>query len=131
MIVISPYPRKILLHFALKQSQKETGKFQRIKELHKNYISFVESELDKLPKEICDISGLQTYCTKKHRGLMGNAKLISVSNHIETYYGRFEDGSSVTKVGYVTSQKIHNMLKYLLENKSTSHMLDASSRVVT
>ena len=122
---------KDFITFCIETKSKRNRKVSKDKELHKNYISFVESELDKLPKEICDISGLQTYCTKKHRGLMGNAKLISVSNHIETYYGRFEDGSSVTKVGYVTSQKIHNMLKYLLENKSTSHMLDASSRVVT
>lgn len=122
---------KDFITFCIETKSKRNRKVSKDKELHKNYISFVESELDKLPKEICDISGLQTYCTKKHRGLMGNSKLISVSNHIETYYGRFEDGSSVTKVGYVTSQKIHNMLKYLLENKNTSHMLAASSRVIT
>ena len=122
---------KDFITFCIETKAKRNRKVSKDKELHKNFISFVESTLDKLPKEICDISGLQTYCTKKHRGLMGNAKLISVSNHIETYYGRFEDGSSVTKVGYITSQKIHNMLKYLLENTSTSHTLDASSKVIT
>lgn len=122
---------KDFITFCIETKAKRNRKVSKDKELHKNFISFVESTLDKLPKELCDISGLQTYCTKKHRGLMGNAKLISVSNHIETYYGRFEDGSSVTKVGYITSQKIHNMLKYLLENTSTSHTLDASSKVIT
>ena len=122
---------KDFITFCIETKAKRNRKVSKDKELHKNFIRFVESTLDKLPKELCDISGLQTYCTKKHRGLMGNAKLISVSNHIETYYGRFEDGSSVTKVGYITSQKIHNMLKYLLENTSTSHTLDASSKVIT
>ena len=122
---------KDFITFCIETKSKRNRKVSKDKELHKNYIRFVESELDKLPKELCDISGQQMYCTKKHRGLMGNAKLISVSNHIETYYGRFEDGSSVTKVGYVTSQKIHNMLKYLLENKNTSHILDSNSKVIT
>lgn len=122
---------KDFVTFCVETKKGRNRDVSRDTDLHRAYIEFIENELKVLPEELCDISGLKMYCTKKHRGLMGNAKLISVSNHIETYYGRFDDGSSVTKVGYVTSQKIHNMLKYLLENNNTRHMLDTSSRVVT
>lgn len=40
-------------------------------------------------------------------------------------------GSICYKSGIYHLSKIHNMLKYLLENTSTSHTLDASSKVIT
>lgn len=86
------------------------------KELHQNYISYVRKRNSEKPQERCDISGENTYCVSRHRGLMGNAKLISISNRKETYYGRFDNGEEIVHIGYETSQKIHLMLKYLLDN---------------
>lgn len=87
-------------------------------ELHNQYIGYVES-LD-LPKGICNISGEEQQLTSKHRGLLGNAKLISVSNNKENYQGRFSNGEDIISVGYKTSEKIHLMLKFLLENRNTN-----------
>ena len=87
-------------------------------ELHNQYIDYVES-LD-LPKGICNISGEEQQLTSKHRGLLGNAKLISVSNNKENYQGRFSNGEDIISVGYKTSEKIHLMLKFLLENRNTN-----------
>lgn len=87
-------------------------------ELHNQYIIYVES-LD-LPKGICNISGEEQQLTSKHRGLLGNAKLISVSNNKENYQGRFSNGEDIISVGYKTSEKIHLMLKFLLENRNTN-----------
>ncbi|BFQ95253.1 type I-C CRISPR-associated protein Cas8c/Csd1 [Enterococcus cecorum] len=87
-------------------------------ELHNQYIVYVES-LD-LPKGICNISGEEQQLTSKHRGLLGNAKLISVSNNKENYQGRFSNGEDIISVGYKTSEKIHLMLKFLLENRNTN-----------
>lgn len=87
-------------------------------ELHRQYINYVEN-LD-IPRGLCNISGEEQQLTSKHRGLLGNAKLISVSNNKETYQGRFSKGEDIISVGYRTSEKIHLMLKYLLENQNTN-----------
>ncbi len=41
------------------------------------------------------ISGRTEQITNKHRGLMGNAKIISVSNKGEAYKGRFKEREDV------------------------------------
>ncbi|WP_449202961.1 hypothetical protein [Streptococcus thoraltensis] len=56
-------------------------------ELHQEFISYVESNQE--DKIICNISGRKEALATKHRGLTGNAKLISGSNNHETYKGRF------------------------------------------
>ncbi|WP_243173483.1 type I-C CRISPR-associated protein Cas8c/Csd1, partial [Enterococcus cecorum] len=86
--------------------------------MHNQYIDYVESL--NLPKGICNISGEEQQLTSKHRGLLGNAKLISVSNNKENYQGRFSNGEDIISVGYKTSEKIHLMLKFLLENRNTN-----------
>ena len=100
------------------------------KELHKDYIDYVvEKEINK--KGVCDISGEEKiYCSSKHRGLFGTSKLISVSNNDETYYGRLKKGDEIISVGYKTSQKIHNMLKYFLENKKNYTFLGENSYLI-
>ena len=100
------------------------------REIHQNYIKYVRYEKSNQPQIKCDISGEDTYCVSRHRGLLGNAKLISISNHNETYYGRFDDGEEVVHIGYEASQKIHLMVKYLLENKENRKQLGDSSFLV-
>lgn len=94
------------------------------KELHQSYISFVTANQDNLGT--CNISGRTEQITNKHRGLMGNAKIISVSNKGEAYKGRFKEREDVFSVGYETSEKIHLMIKYLLENNNSSTWLGSS-----
>lgn len=95
-------------------------------EIHQNYINYVRDKNAKQPQEQCDISGELTYCVSRHRGLMGNAKLISISNHNETYYGRFDAGEEVIHIGFEVSQKIHLMLKYLMENGENRKQIGSS-----
>ncbi len=97
-------------------------------DLHKDYIAYVESQTDQIG--FCDISGIKQQLTTKHRGLMGNAKLISVSNNIETYKGRFKNGTDMVQIGYQTSEKIHLMLKYLLENQNSRRWLGSQQYLV-
>jgi len=98
------------------------------KELHQSYISFVRANQDNLGT--CNISGRTEQITNKHRGLMGNAKIISVSNKGEAYKGRFREREDVFSVGYETSEKIHLMIKYLLENKNSSTWLGSSQYLI-
>jgi len=99
------------------------------KGIHQNYISYVRSKNMKKSQERCDISGEITYCVSRHRGLIGNAKLIS-SNNKEAYYGRFDDGEEIIHIGYETSQKIHLMLKYLLENYQNNKKIGEDCYVI-
>lgn len=89
--------------------------------LHQSYIDYVNTHL--VPNGFCGVSGEYTYTSSKHRGLQGNAKLVSVSNNTETYLGRFVNKMDVFTIGYQTSEKIHLMLKYLLTNKNSSTWL--------
>ena len=97
-------------------------------DLHKVYISYVES--NQQADIICNISGKQEVLAAKHRGLIGNAKLISVSNNIETYKGRFKEREDVFTVGNQTSEKIHLMAKFLLENEHTHAWLGSGQHLI-
>lgn len=97
-------------------------------DLHKAYISYVES--NQQADIICNISGKQEVLAAKHRGLIGNAKLISVSNNIETYKGRFKEREDVFTVGNQTSEKIHLMAKFLLENEHTHAWLGSGQHLI-
>lgn len=100
------------------------------REIHQNYIDYVRYNNEKQLQTQCDISGEVTYCVSRHRGLLGNAKLISISNHNETYYGRFDSGDEVVHIGYEVSQKIHLMIKYFLENHENRKQLGDSSYLI-
>lgn len=96
--------------------------------LHQNFISYVESNQE--DKITCNISGKEEVLATKHRGLIGNAKLISVSNNNETYKGRFKEREDVFTVGNQTSEKIHLMAKYLLENDQTHVWLGGTQQLI-
>ena len=98
------------------------------KELHQSFISFVRAFQDNMG--VCNISGRNETITNKHRGLMGNAKIISVSNKGEAYKGRFKEREDVFSVGYETSEKIHLMIKYLLENNNSNTWLGSSQYLI-
>ncbi|HGD6424512.1 TPA: type I-C CRISPR-associated protein Cas8c/Csd1 [Streptococcus agalactiae] len=72
------------LEFSIDQFQGfKNESVSTFKTLHQSYISFVEANRENLG--ICNISGREEQLTDKHRGLMGNAKIISVSNKREAY----------------------------------------------
>ncbi|MGT2802733.1 type I-C CRISPR-associated protein Cas8c/Csd1 [Streptococcus henryi] len=98
------------------------------KTLHEDYIAFVESlDADKI---ICNISGQKEVLATKHRGLLGNAKLISVSNNNEMYKGRFKERDDVFTVGTKSSEKIHLMAKFLLEHDHTHTWLGGVQHLI-
>lgn len=117
------------LEFSIEQFQGfKTVSVSNFQALHQSYISFVASQRENLG--ICNISGREEQITNKHRGLMGNAKIISVSNKGEAYKGRFKEREDVFSVGYETSEKIHLMIKYLLDNNNTSTWLGGSQYLI-
>ncbi|TDM04008.1 type I-C CRISPR-associated protein Cas8c/Csd1 [Macrococcus carouselicus] len=100
---------------------EKTATVSNLSPLHNDYVQYADSLLPS--NGICNISGKEDYMTQKHRGLLGNAKLISVSNNKETYIGRFKEKSDIVRIGYRTTEKVHLMLKYLLENDNSHKWL--------
>lgn len=124
-------PEKLFLTFKLQTRNGADVTVSTDQTLHQSYVDYVREMNRSKPQNICDISGDLTYCSDKHRPLFGTAKLISVSNHKETYKGRIQDGTKLISIGYETSQKIHNMIKYLSENSNTSIRLKNDSLFIT
>ncbi|MBM7313958.1 type I-C CRISPR-associated protein Cas8c/Csd1 [Streptococcus suis] len=117
------------LEFSIEQFHGfKTKSVTTYKDLHRSFISYTTANQDNFGS--CNISGRREPITNKHRGLMGNAKIISVSNKGEAYKGRFKEREDVFSVGYETSEKIHLMIKYLLENKNSSTWLGSSQYLI-
>ena len=89
-------------------------------QLMKNYSEYYISRSE-VKEEICMVTGKHEKTATQHiKGISnfsGNAKLISsndTSNY--TYQGRFLDSDEAMTMGYRTSQKAHNALKWLISN---------------
>lgn len=122
--------KKIFITFKLEKELLGDISLTRDVKLHNFYIKYVrDKNKESNNLEYCDLTGKIDYCVEKHRGVIGKAKLIS-SNNVETYYGRFKNGKDIYSVSYETSQKIHNMLKYLLENKNHRRFIGENAYIV-
>lgn len=65
---------------------------------------------------LCYASGEMTPITDKHPKLFGNTKLISSKDaqRIFQYKGRFTSAEDACTIGYATSEKAHNTLRWLI-----------------
>lgn len=87
-----------------------------------SYINYYQSKIDASPKKaLCYVSGKITTPAQLHlKGVVsfaGNAKLISSNDATNfTYKGRFSDDSEALTVGFISSQKAHNALKWVISN---------------
>ena len=77
-------------------------------------------------KAICYVSGELTTPAQQHlKGVVpyaANAKLISANDTSNfTYRGRFLSDAEALAVGFLTSQKAHNALKWIVANDSFSY----------
>jgi len=122
---------KVFITFKLEKEFSGDVTLTRDTGLHNFYIAYIRNKnLCSSELSHCDITGNLDYCIESHRGIIGNAKLISISNHDETYYGRFKNGRDVFRISYEASQKAHNMLKYLIENGNHSRYIGGDAYVI-
>ncbi len=122
---------KVFITFKIEKEFSGDITLTRDADLHDFYIGYVRNK-NSNSKELlyCDITGKLDYCIERHRGIIGNAKLISISNHDETYYGRFKSGNDVYHISYEASQKVHNMLKYLIDNDNHSKFIGGDAYLI-
>lgn len=118
---------KIYLEFEVVDFKNlEDYSVTKYKKLHQVHINNVRNSITK--NGICNITGKEDYIVDKHRGILGNSKLISAVK--QSYIGRFKEGSDVISIGYETSEKAHLMLKYLMDNKNSSKWLGGQQYIV-
>lgn len=89
-------------------------------ELYKKYNKYYMQKTGE--KKLCYASGIIESCSDKHPAKIRNsgdkAKLISGNDESGfTYRGRFTTKEQTVAVGYHTSQKAHNALKWLIQKQ--------------
>lgn len=92
----------------------------RNQELYKKYSEYYQRKLE--AKKLCYASGKIESCSDKHPSKIRNsadkAKLISGNDESGfTYRGRFTAKEQAVSVGYDTSQKAHNALRWLIQKQ--------------
>lgn len=97
--------------------------------MHEIYRAYVTNKNKSEEQDYCDISGERTYCSIRHKGVTGKAKLIS-SNNPKKFFGRLVSGDEIFHLGSESSEKIHNMLKYLLDNSAYHYYLGENSNCI-
>lgn len=91
-----------------------------------SYANYYQSKVNTSPeKALCYVSGEQTTPAQQHlKGVVSssaNAKLISANDESNfTYKGRFLGDTEALTVGFLSSQKAHNALKWLVANYGVS-----------
>ncbi len=88
--------------------------------VYENYINYylnLQEEVD-----LCYVKGKEIPCSDKHpakvRHTGDKAKLISANDASGfTYRGRLSDKNQVVSVGYETTQKAHNALRWLIDKQ--------------
>lgn len=87
-----------------------------------SYVNYYQSKTDtSSERALCYVSGEITTPAQLHlKGVVsfaGNAKLISSNDATNfTYKGRFSDDSEALTVSFISSQKAHNALKWVVSN---------------
>lgn len=91
------------------------------KKLYQNFIDYYRSKHES-ETDFCFITGDEVYCTDKHpckiRFNSDKAKLISANETRGfTFRGRYASKENALSIGYETSQKIHNALRWIIRNQ--------------
>ena len=102
---------------------EEVWKSQSVTDSYENYC--LNKADGSLEKALCYVSGDLTTPAQQHlKGLVasfGNAKLISANDTSNfTYRGRFLSDDETLTVGFLSSQKAHNALKWVISNDGCS-----------
>jgi len=90
------------------------------KQVYESYIDYYLSTQKDI--DLCYVKGQEISCSEKHpakvRNTADKAKLISANDADGfTYRGRFADKNQVVSVGYETTQKAHNALRWLIDKQ--------------
>lgn len=122
---------RFVVHSFSEDIDSESECVYQNKELFEQYIAYYLSQQNDL--DICYVTGKKVPCSTKHPAKIrysgDKSKLISANDGSGfTYRGRLYDSVQVASVGYETSQKAHNALRWLISKQGFA--LDNLSVVV-
>ena len=105
--------------YSIENLGQETKVFKN-RDLFEAYINYYNSLQEST--DLCYASGKKIPCSEKHPSKIrysgDKAKLISANDTSGfTYRGRFSDSGQVASIGYETSQKSHNALRWLINKQ--------------
>ncbi|ACV64359.1 CRISPR-associated protein, Csd1 family [Desulfofarcimen acetoxidans DSM 771] len=89
-------------------------------QVYESYINYYLSRQKEI--DLCYVRGQTIPCSDKHPAKVRNtgdkSKLISANDTVGfTFRGRFNDKSQAVRVGYETTQKGHNALRWLIDRQ--------------
>lgn len=108
------------IRFRVERAGEEESAVWLDPQVYESYVKYYLSIQDEI--DLCYVRGESIPCSDKHPAKVRNtgdkAKLISANDTAGfTYRGRFEDKTQVVQVGYETTQKAHNALRWLIDRQ--------------
>jgi CRISPR-associated protein Csd1 len=117
--------KDLLVAFAVHFEDYLEDRLWKIREISNAWTAYYLNEIvaKNNNKAICYISGNEDYFTEKHpksiNRFAGNSKLITGNDKTNyTFRGRYEKPYQAVTVGYETSQKAHQTLRWLISKSS-------------
>lgn len=113
---------KDVLCWAVIGLAENSGPVYQDKELFDSWKNYYSAVLDNDGQlDFCYLTGAYEEVAKQHmKGVVaanGNSKIISANDKTNfTFRGRFLDSGQALSVGYLSSQKAHNALKWIVSN---------------
>lgn len=109
------------IRFKIRGDNKQLEEPWYDKSLYDSYHKFYTSLHTE--QDLCYVTGKMMYCTDKHPAKLrqgkDKAKLISTNDaNGFTFRGRFATKKEAISIGYETSQKIHNTLRWLIQKQA-------------
>lgn len=116
-IVSDGNPLDAFIRFRVQVPGKTNDRIWLDKEVWNSFINYYTGTL--VEKGICYVDGNDSFISEKSPSKIRNsgdkAKLISSNDQDGfTYRGRFTSADQAVTIGYVSSQKVHNVLKWLI-----------------
>ena len=117
---------KSMVRFRVVVDDDDCPELWKDTKLQKEYQDFFQHHFSKMDVRLCYATGKTLPATGKHsRGIRypgDNAKLISANDDKDfTFRGRFVNRDECVSVGYESSQKIMNVLSWLVRTQGYSH----------
>lgn len=117
----APENEKFMVCWRVVGIGEDSGAVYNSISLFKSYINYIESKKD-ISGLLCMVSGHVSKPAEQHpKGIIplyGNAKLISSNDSANfTYRGRFIEPDDAASISSVSSQKLHNALKWVAANQ--------------
>ena len=119
-----PKDEKAFIRWRIVGIGDESGACWKNRNLQSAYSKYYLSKIQGRDKDVCMVSGNTEPVAKQHAkgivSLNGNAKLISSNDSVNfTYRGRFIKDTESMTVGFLSSQKSHNALRWIIANQGS------------